>query len=89
MTEKKTMRMVDISSYIKDSILDIIVKPNAPKTDIVGWDENKQVLRITVAAVPDKDKANTELLKFLKRQTGKKCIIASGAKSRLKKVKFD
>ena len=81
--------MVDISTHINNRILNIIVKPNAPKTEIIGWDENKQALRISIAAVPDKNKANTELLKFLKKQTGKRCELISGAKSREKKVRFE
>ncbi len=79
---------MNISDYLKNNILKVVVKPNAPKTQIIGWDDNKQALRIAVAAVPDKDKANTELLKFLKRQTGKRCEIKAGAKSRDKLITF-
>jgi uncharacterized protein (TIGR00251 family) len=77
-----------ISKHINNSILHIIVKPSAPKTEIITWDDNKQALRIAVAAVPDKDRANTELLKFLKKKTGKRCEIISGKKSREKKIRF-
>ena len=77
-----------INKHIKNNILNIIAKPNSPKTEIIGWDENKKALRIAVAAVPDKDKANAELLKFLKKETGSKCQIISGAKSREKKIKL-
>jgi uncharacterized protein YggU (UPF0235/DUF167 family) len=45
-------------------------------------------LHIAVAAVPDKDKANIALLKFLKKETGMKCELISGAKSREKTVRF-
>ena len=79
---------MDISKYIKDRILKVIVKPNSPKTEVIGWDNNKQALRIAVSAVPEKGKANTELLKFLKKQTGMKCEIISGAKSREKTIRF-
>ena len=79
---------MDISQYIKNNTLKVIVKPNSPKTEVMAWDDSKQALRISVAAVPDKDKANTELLKFLKKQTGKRCSIKTGAKSREKVVGF-
>lgn len=80
---------MNITQYITNNTLSIIAKPNAPKTEIIGYDENKQALRIAIAAVPDKDKANSELLKFLKKQTGRKCTLLTGAKSREKVVKFE
>ena len=83
--EKKKM---DITQHIINNTLKIIAKPNSSKTEVIGWDENRQVLRVAVAAVPDKDRANTELLKFLKKQTGMKCELVSGAKSREKKIRF-
>ncbi|MFC1741403.1 DUF167 domain-containing protein [Nanoarchaeota archaeon] len=80
--------MTEIVDHITDNTLKIIAKPNSPKTAVIGWDDNKKALRIAIAAVPDKDKANTELLKFLKKQTGKRCEIASGSRSREKIIKF-
>jgi uncharacterized protein (TIGR00251 family) len=80
--------MTDISSYTNNNVLKVIVKPNAPKTEVLSFDNNKQALRIAVAAVPDKDKANTELLKFLKRQTGRKAEIITGVKNREKTIRF-
>ena len=77
-----------IQQHTKESTLKIIVKPNAPKTEVICWDDNKQALRIAVSAPPDKNKANLELLKFLKKQTNQKCEIIMGAKSREKSIKF-
>ena len=86
MIEKETMDKV--KDHIDDRILKVLAKPNAPKTEVIGWDANKQALRIAIAAVPDKDKANTELLRFLKKETGMRCEIMSGAKSREKTIRF-
>jgi uncharacterized protein (TIGR00251 family) len=77
-----------ISDYIKSGTLSVHAKPNSPKTEVVGWDEPKQCLKIAVAAVPDKDRANIELLKFLKKETGMKPELVSGAKSRDKVIRF-
>ena len=77
-----------IIKRISKGILKVIVKPNSPKTEIIGWDNEKQAIRIAVSAAPDKNKANTELLKFLKRQTSRKCEIKSGAKSKEKIIMF-
>jgi len=79
---------MDISQYITNDLLKIIAKPNSPKTEVIAYDEPRQALRIAIAAPPDKDKANTELLKFLKKQTGRRCTIRSGAKSREKTIVF-
>ena len=81
--------MTDINSYVIAGFLDVVVKPNAPKTSIVGWDSNKKMLRIAVAAVPDKDKANKELVRFVSKLTGKKVSLVKGSKSREKRLKLE
>lgn len=45
--------------------ISIRVTPNASKNEILGW--RGDVLRIAIAAVPEKGKANKELVKFLAR----------------------
>ena len=77
-----------ISDHIKNGTLSVIAKPNSSHTEIIGWDESKKALRIAVAAVPDKNKANIELLKFLKKESSMKCELVSGAKSREKVIRF-
>ena len=79
---------MDISQYISNNTLKVIAKPNSPKTEVIAYDNTRQALRIAIAAVPDKDKANTELLKFLKKQTGRKCTLKSGSKNREKVIEF-
>ena len=79
---------MNIQKHVKQGILKVLVKPNASRTKVLGWDDSKQALRIAVSAAPDKNKANTELLKFIKKQTGRRCELKSGAKSREKKVRF-
>ena len=37
-------------SYIKNDVLSIIVKPNASKTEVIGWEESHQALKIAVSA---------------------------------------
>ncbi|MBU0461529.1 MAG: YggU family protein [Nanoarchaeota archaeon] len=80
--------MKQITDHINNGFLDVVVKPNAPKTEVIGWDADRQRLRIAVAAVPDKDKANKELLKFLSKQLGKRVELVSGARSREKRVRI-
>ena len=65
----------------------IPVKPNAKKTEILSHDPATNTYKIAVAAVPDKGKANDELLKFLKKQFGKRFEIIAGKTSKKKIVK--
>ena len=62
------------------------VKPNAKETSITGQDGD--VLLVDVAAPADKNKANLELLKFLKRHYKKQALLVSGATSREKIVEL-
>jgi len=79
---------MDINSYIKEGILRILVKPNSAKNEIVKWDPNKKALRVNIDAVPDKNKANKEVIKFFSKLLGKKAEIIKGMKSREKIISF-
>ena len=79
---------MDLKKYIKENKLNIIAKPNSPKTSIVEYDSNRKAVKITIAAPPDKNKANRELLKFLSKTLKKKAKIVSGSKSKYKIIEF-
>lgn len=69
------------------TILTVKVIPNATKNKIDGWKEG--VLRIRIAAVPDKGKANAALIAYLAEilEIPKSAIrILSGESSRIKRV---
>ncbi|MCB1112282.1 MAG: YggU family protein [Chlamydiales bacterium] len=72
----------------KDGIL-ITVKiiPKAQFPAIVGWSEGQ--LRVRIAAVPEKGKANAALIAFLAKELGlskSAVVLVSGQTSRLKQV---
>ncbi len=69
-------------------VINIKVKPNAPKTQIVESNPAKNLLIIKIKACPEHGKANIELLKFLARYTGKKARIISGFTKREKLVEI-
>lgn len=71
-----------INYYIKDGKLKVFVKPNKSKNNIIYGDNNELIIELN--AQPEDNKANTELLKFLKKQTKKQWKIISGFKSRNK-----
>lgn len=64
--------------------LRVIVKPNSSKNEIVKFDDKELIVRI--AAPPEKDKANKELIKFLSKKFKKKVKIAKGLRSRKKMI---
>ena len=76
-----------LEEYIVDGSLSIIVKPNAPVSKVIGWDPGRKMLRVAIAAVPDKDKANKEVVKFFSKLLGKKVSIVKGLRSREKVLK--
>ena len=69
-----------------DSPLRILVKANAAKTEIVGWEGN--VLKVAVKAPAEKNKANIEIIKFFSKLTKKQVKIISGKTSKRKVLKF-
>jgi len=71
--------------------IEIVVKviPKASSNEIVGWEND--CLKIRLKAVPDKGKANQELIRFLAdicnvRQSD--ITILSGLTSRLKRIRI-
>ncbi len=62
--------------------LQVKVKPNARKTEILLQEGNKMV--VAVAAPPEKGKANLELAGFLSKKLKKQVRIVSGFGSRTK-----
>lgn len=71
----------------KDSI-NIIVKPNSPKTGIKEFDSEKQAYRVNIKAVPEKGEANKEVIKYFTKLLRKDVKITSGLKSRKKVLRI-
>lgn len=64
----------------------VIVKTKSGKSEVVGFDEEKQAYRINVKAVPEQGKANIEVLKLIKKYLKKDARIISGFTSKEKLV---
>jgi len=70
-------------------VVEVHVIPKASSSEIVGWEGD--TLKIRIAAVPDKGKANKELIRFLakKLKIAKSQIsLLKGEKSRHKKLQI-
>ncbi|MBI2175995.1 DUF167 domain-containing protein [Candidatus Woesearchaeota archaeon] len=75
----------DFAAAIKSSAtIAVAVKPGGSKNEITGYSSGKKAWIIKVKAPADKDKANKELLRFLRKETGKAWMIKSGARSKEK-----
>jgi uncharacterized protein len=68
------------------SSLRVHVKPNARTTEILERGEG--YLKVAVAAPPDKNKANKELIRFLSKEFKKKVRIKSGLTSKEKVIEL-
>ncbi len=77
--------METIENFIKNGILEVVIKPNAKKTEVVG--EINGVVKIAVKSPPENGKANQELVKFLSKILKKQVKIVSGFTSKQKILK--
>jgi len=77
---------MDIQKYIKNNLLRIKVRPNSSKTELM---EENGGLKLYLKAVPDKNKANKELMKFFKKEFNLNVTIKSGLTSREKVLKVE
>ena len=68
------------------SSFSLIVKANAPSTELLDYDTNLNAYRMNVSAPAKDGKANIEIVKFLSKLTKKKARILSGLTSKKKVV---
>jgi len=62
----------------------ILVKPNAKKDELLGFDESRQAWKVAISAPPEDNKANIAVIKFFSKLTKKKVRIVSGLTSKEK-----
>lgn len=72
---------MDINKYVKNGLIAVRVIPHAKQPKII---EENGLLKIYLTSIPDKDKANMELIKFFKKEFNMRVRIKSGMKSREK-----
>ncbi|MDO8656928.1 MAG: DUF167 domain-containing protein [Nanoarchaeota archaeon] len=72
---------MDINKYVKNKLVAVKVIPHAQQSKII--EENK-VLKIYLTSIPDKNKANMELINFFKKEFKMRVRIKRGEKSREK-----
>ena len=66
----------------------VYVKPASRQSEILGYDSIRQAYKIAVKAPAEDNKANLELMKFLKKQLKKPVKIIKGFKSKEKIIEI-
>ncbi len=72
---------MNLDKFVKNGLLELKVIPNAGRT---GLKEENGGLRLYVKAVPEKGKANAELIRFFKKEYQLSVRIKSGGSGREK-----
>jgi len=75
---------MEITNYIKNNKLKIILKPNSNEDEITGYNREKNALIVGVGAPAVENKANIALIKLIKKKTKKRVMIIKGLKSKEK-----
>ena len=80
---------MDLTKYLSDNkFFKVLVKTNCSKTEIISFDEIKNVIKLNVNAQPTDGKANIEIIKFFSKKLKKKVEIKSGKTSKEKLIKI-
>jgi len=66
------------------SIIKVIVKTNAKKNEILGFDKEKAAFVVSVKAPPEKGRANIEVIKIFSKEYKQPVSLVSGFKSKVK-----
>lgn len=77
------MARIQVNSFVRDGLLRVRVTPSSSSNRLLCV-AGDGVLKIAIAAPPEDNKANKELLSFLKKECGLNCAIVKGATSREK-----
>ena len=78
MTKDKILR------YSKNNLIQLRIVPNSSKNELI-FEENR--IKVKIKSIPEDGKANSELIKFFKKN-GLKIEILKGLKSREKFIKI-
>jgi len=80
---------MNVSEYIINNKLKITVKPNSSENKIIGYDESRKAIKVNIAAKPEENKANMEVIKFFSRLLKKRVKIKYGLTSKEKLLFFE
>jgi len=73
-----------LSTDFQKGKVKFLAKPSARKTELLSYDKEKNAYRIAIAAPPENNKANIELLNYIQKKTKKQIEFVSGLSSKTK-----
>jgi uncharacterized protein (TIGR00251 family) len=68
--------------------INIVVKTNAKKNEILGYDKKLNAYKVNVKAAPENNKANLEIIKLFSKQYKTSAKIVKGLKSKKKVIEI-
>ncbi len=80
---------MNISRFVTNGRLSIIAKPNSKKTEVLGYDDERKAIRIAIAAPPEDNKANKEIVRFVSKELKRKVLIERGLTSKEKLLRIE
>ena len=80
---------MNVNDYIINNRLKIIVRPNSSENKMIGYDESRKAVKVNIAAKPEENKANMEVIKFFSRLLKKRVKIKYGLTSKEKLLFFE
>lgn len=81
--------MIDVCDVPLSKSMKIIVKTNQRSNKILSYDQEKKVFKVAIAAKPENNKANLEVIKFFTKMFGRSVRIKTGFTSKEKLIVFD
>lgn len=77
-----------LAKYTKNNTLKVVVKPNAQRTEVLGFDSEKDAVKIAVSAPAENNRANLELVRFVSKELKKQARILKGIRAKEKILKI-
>ena len=71
-----------INKYVQDNKLRVRVIPKSSKSQVMGFDSERNSVLIKLKCPPEDGKANAELIKLISKELGRKATIIKGLTGR-------
>lgn len=79
---------MDAKTSLESGSIEIIVRPNAKKTQIIKFDEQKNAFRVDISEPAKDNRANVEVVRFFSKLIGKRVEILKGLTSKSKVIRI-
>ena len=81
--------MIDVFDVKPSKSIKIVVKTNQRSNKILSYNQETKVFKVAIAAKPENNKANVEVIKFFSKVLGRPVRIKTGLTSKEKLLVFE